>query len=46
MYYRPRFRGTDFNRRVKDMMLNRASDCGIRRVEFRVDKRNTRSQQR
>lgn len=43
-YYRPRFRGTGFNRRVKDMMLKRAFDCGIRRVEFRVDMRNGRSQ--
>jgi RimJ/RimL family protein N-acetyltransferase len=43
-YYRPKFRGTGFNRRVKDMMLKRAFDCGIRRVEFRVDRRNTRSQ--
>jgi RimJ/RimL family protein N-acetyltransferase len=43
-YYRPRFRGTGFNRRVKDMMLRRAFDCGFRRVEFRVDERNLRSQ--
>jgi RimJ/RimL family protein N-acetyltransferase len=43
-YYRPNLRGTGFNRRVKDMMLKRAFDCGIRRVEFRVDIRNTRSQ--
>jgi RimJ/RimL family protein N-acetyltransferase len=43
-YYRPKFRGTGFNRRVKDMMLKRAFDCGIRRVEFRVDMRNARSQ--
>jgi len=43
-YYRPHLRGTGFNRRVKDMMLRRAFDCGIRRVEFRVDKRNARSQ--
>jgi RimJ/RimL family protein N-acetyltransferase len=43
-YYRPEFRGTGFNGRVKDMMLRRAFDCGIRRVEFRVDIRNTRSQ--
>jgi RimJ/RimL family protein N-acetyltransferase len=42
-YYRPKFRGTGFNRRVKDMMLRRAFDCGIRRVEFRVDERNQRS---
>ena len=43
-YYRPHFRGTGFNRRVKDMMLRRAFDCGFRRVEFRVDGRNARSQ--
>ena len=43
-YYRPKFRGTGFNRRVKDMMLKRAFECGIRRVEFRVDARNMRSQ--
>ncbi|HVM22351.1 MAG TPA: GNAT family protein [Sphingomicrobium sp.] len=43
-YYRPHLRGTGFNRRVKDMMLARAFDCGIRRVEFRVDRRNLRSQ--
>jgi RimJ/RimL family protein N-acetyltransferase len=43
-YCRPHLRGTGFNRRVKDMMLRRAFDCGIRRVEFRVDIRNQRSQ--
>ena len=43
-YYRPKFRRTGFNRRVKDMMLRRAFDCGYRRVEFRVDARNQRSQ--
>ena len=43
-YYRSKFRGTGFNRRVKDMMLNRAFSCGIRRVEFKVDRRNARSQ--
>jgi len=43
-YYRPHLRGTGFNRRVKDMMLRRAFDSGIRRVEFRVDIRNGRSQ--
>jgi RimJ/RimL family protein N-acetyltransferase len=43
-YYRPKFRGTGFNPRVKDMMLRRAFDCGFRRVEFRVDERNKRSQ--
>ena len=43
-YYRPHLRGTGLNRRIKDMMLARAFDCGIRRVEFRVDRRNGRSQ--
>jgi RimJ/RimL family protein N-acetyltransferase len=43
-YYRPHLRGSGFNRRVKDMMLKRAFDSGIRRVEFRVDSRNERSE--
>jgi len=43
-YYRPKFRGTGFNRRAKHMMLQRAFASGIRRVEFRVDSRNARSQ--
>ena len=43
-YYRPHLRGTGFNRRVKAMMLQRAFSAGIRRVEFRVDRRNARSQ--
>jgi RimJ/RimL family protein N-acetyltransferase len=43
-YYVPRLRGTGFNRRVKNLMLRRAFACGFRRVEFRVDARNVRSQ--
>jgi RimJ/RimL family protein N-acetyltransferase len=43
-YYVPRLRGTGLNRRVKDLMLGRAFGCGFRRVEFRVDSRNGRSQ--
>ncbi len=43
-YYRPSIRGTGFNRRAKAMMLARAFANGIRRVEFRVDARNSRSQ--
>ena len=43
-YYRPHLRGTGLNRRIKAMMIARAFDCGIRRVEFRVDLRNKRSQ--
>src|SRR5687767_141400 len=39
-YYRPPLRGSGFNRRVKDMMLARCFEAGIRRVEFRVDIRN------
>ena len=42
-YYAPRLRGTGFNRRVKDLMIRRAIDCGYRRIEFRVDSRNQRS---
>jgi RimJ/RimL family protein N-acetyltransferase len=43
-YYIPALRGTGFNGRVKDLMLTRAFACGFRRVEFRVDARNARSQ--
>jgi RimJ/RimL family protein N-acetyltransferase len=43
-YYVPAMRGTGFNRVVKDLMLARAFACGFRRVEFRVDARNARSQ--
>ena len=43
-YYVPKMRGTSFNRRVKDLMIRRAIDCGYRRIEFRVDARNARSQ--
>lgn len=43
-YYRPKFRGSGLNTRVKAMMLARAFECGVRRVEFRVDLRNARSQ--
>jgi RimJ/RimL family protein N-acetyltransferase len=43
-YYAPELRGTGLNRIVKDLMLERASACGFRRIEFRVDARNARSQ--
>jgi len=43
-YYRPHLRGTGFNRRVKDMMLECAFTSGYRRVQFCVDIRNARSQ--
>ena len=43
-YYVPAIRGTGFNARVKRLMLERAFACGFRRIEFRVDARNGRSQ--
>ena len=43
-YYVPALRGTGFNRAVKDLMIARAIDCGFRRIEFKVDSRNARSQ--
>jgi RimJ/RimL family protein N-acetyltransferase len=42
-YYVPAVRGTGLNRQVKQMLLDRAFACDIRRVEFRVDDRNARS---
>lgn len=42
-YYVPAVRGTGLNRRVKQLLLDRAFACGIRRAEFRVDDRNARS---
>jgi RimJ/RimL family protein N-acetyltransferase len=43
-FYRPSHRGTGFNARCKDMMLRHAFERGYRRIEFRVDGRNARSQ--
>jgi RimJ/RimL family protein N-acetyltransferase len=43
-YYLPALRGTGLNRAVKDLTIGRAIDCGFRRIEFRVDARNGRSQ--
>ena len=43
-YLRPVARGTGLNRRLKRLMLGHAFACGFRRVEFRVDVRNARSQ--
>jgi RimJ/RimL family protein N-acetyltransferase len=37
-------RGTGLNGRVKALLLDRVFSCGVRRVEFRVDERNKRSQ--
>ena len=43
-FYCPSHCGSGFNARAKAMMLERAFDSGFRRVEFRVDRRNRRSQ--
>lgn len=43
-YIHPGLRGTGFNRRVKRLMLDHAFGVGIRRIEFRIDERNARSQ--
>lgn len=43
-YYAPELRGTGLNRAVKELMIGRAVACGFRRIEFRVDARNGRSQ--
>lgn len=40
----PATRGTGLNGRIKKLLLDRAFGCGIRRIEFRVDERNARSQ--
>jgi len=40
----PRLRGTGFNTRIKHLLLDHAFACGIERVGFKVDLRNTRSQ--
>lgn len=43
-YILPDCRGTGINGRIKALQLARAFACGIRRVEFRIDERNARSQ--
>jgi RimJ/RimL family protein N-acetyltransferase len=43
-YIHPDVRGTGLNGRLKRLMLDHAFAVGIRRVEFRVDERNKRSQ--
>ncbi len=42
-YIEPSVRGTGFNRTMKKLLIDHAFDCGIHKVEFRVDTRNTRS---
>lgn len=43
-YIHPDLRGTGFNRRLKRLMIEHAFAVGIRRIEFRIDERNARSQ--
>ena len=43
-YIHPDVRGTGLNGCLKRLMIGHAFDVGIRRIEFRIDERNTRSQ--
>lgn len=43
-YLHPNARGTGFNGRLKRLMIDHAFAVGIRRIEFRIDERNKRSQ--
>lgn len=43
-YIVPAVRGTDFNRRMKRLMIDHAFSCGFQRIVFLVDERNLRSQ--
>lgn len=43
-YIAPSVRGTGYNRRMKRLLIDHAFACGFRRIEFRVDERNLRSQ--
>ena len=42
-YLHPRLRGTGANRRLKRLLIDHAFAHGVRRIEFKVDTRNTRS---
>lgn len=42
-YMQPDQRGTGLNGRIKQLLIGRAFAAGIRRIEFRIDLRNTRS---
>lgn len=43
-YIAPAVRGSGFNLRLKRLMIDHARACGIHRIVFDVDTRNTRSQ--
>lgn len=42
-YMTPAARGSGVNGRVKPLIIGRAFDAGFDRIEFRIDRRNTRS---
>lgn len=42
-YMTPGARGTGINGRIKPLLIERAFDCGVQRIEFRIDARNGRS---
>lgn len=42
-YIAPEARGTGVNGRIKHLLIERALACDVRRIEFRIDTRNTRS---
>lgn len=43
-YIAPSVRGTGLNGRMKRLMIEHGFACGFRRLEFRIDARNARSQ--
>jgi RimJ/RimL family protein N-acetyltransferase len=43
-YLAPSVRGTGYNAVMKRLMIDHAFACGYRKIEFRVDARNARSQ--
>ena len=43
-YISPGVRGSNFNLTMKRLLIEHAFNCGYRRIEFRVDVRNKRSQ--
>lgn len=43
-YLHPDRRGTGLNGRMKRLMIDHGFACGFRRIEFRIDARNLRSQ--
>ena len=43
-FIHPDARGTGFNGRLKKLMIDHGFAVGIRRIEFRIDERNARSQ--